>query len=66
VNEKVKRVELLGVQIDTAGLFEEMTEEAMEGCSRLADIIMKGKALEIPVYSKNEKMSDEKASNYCW
>ncbi|MGA1819486.1 MAG: hydrogenase maturation protease [Thermoplasmatota archaeon] len=66
VNEKVERVELLGVQIRTAGLFEEMSGEAMEGCSRLADIIMSGKALDIPVYSKDEKGSDDKASNYCW
>jgi len=66
VNEKVERVELLGVQVRTTGLFEEMTEEAKEGCSRLAEPLMRGKALDITVYSKDEKGSDDKATNYCW
>ncbi|MBN1538974.1 MAG: hydrogenase maturation protease [Candidatus Thermoplasmatota archaeon] len=66
VNEKVERVELLGVQIRTAGLFEDVTKEVREGCSRLAETIMSGKVLDIAVYSKDEKGSDDKATNYCW
>jgi len=66
VNEKVERVELLGVQVKTTGLFEEMTGEVREGCSKLAEIIMRGDALEVPVFSKDEKGTDEGATNYCW
>ncbi|MGA1866691.1 MAG: hydrogenase maturation protease [Thermoplasmatota archaeon] len=52
VREKVPIVELIGDQVQTTGLFEVMTEEVKEGCSKLAKIILDGKALEVPMFSK--------------
>lgn len=66
INEKIERVELIGIQIVTTGLFEEMTEITREACRKLADLIWKGEIDSIPEYSKNESGSEKKATNYCW
>jgi len=66
VNEKVERVELVGVQISRTGLFEEMTDVARDACSRLADIIMGGRVLELPRYTKQEKQDPSETINHCW
>lgn len=66
INEKIEEVELVGVQISTTGLFEEMTDTAKEACSRLVDIIWSGEIDSIPEYSKDEEGSDKEATNYCW
>lgn len=42
IKEAIPRVDLIGVQIRSAGLFEEMSEEVREACSRLAGTIMGG------------------------
>jgi hydrogenase maturation protease len=66
INEKIERVELVGVQIKTTGLFEEMTEEIKEACHKLVDIIWDGKIGSVPEYSRDEKGNGEEATNYCW
>ncbi len=66
INEKIEKVELVGVQIATTGLFLEMTETSKAACEKLADIIWEGRAMELPLYSKDEKKSEKKAENQCW
>ncbi len=66
VNEKIPMVVLIGTQISTAGLFQEMSDPVLKACSELADIIWEGKVLEIPAFSKDETFQGKKAENYCW
>ena len=66
INEKIERVELVGVQISTTGLFEEMTDIAKEACGKLVDIIWNGDFDSIHEYTKDEEGSDKEATNYCW
>ena len=66
IGEKIDRVELLGVQIQTTGLFQEMTPVVMEGGERLAELLWTGEWKDIPEYRKGERRSDKEATNYCW
>ena len=65
VGEKVHTVELIGIQISVAGLFQEMSDPVKDACVGLADSIWEGKALGIPLYSIGEK-GLKRAENYCW
>jgi hydrogenase 3 maturation protease len=66
VNEKIDRVELMGVQIVRTGLFVEMSDTVKDACVKMADMIWEGNALNVPVYSKDEEGSDKEATNDCW
>ncbi|MFW3146484.1 MAG: hydrogenase maturation protease [Thermoplasmatota archaeon] len=66
VREKVRTVELIGVQVKVTGLFEEMNDHVSGSCGKLADMIMAGRAGDIPLYSRDEKRSEDDTVNYCW
>jgi len=66
VDEKIERVELLGVQISNTGLFVEMTDITKDACSKLADIIWKGEYDSLLEYSKQDRGSEKEATNHCW
>jgi hydrogenase 3 maturation protease len=66
IGEKIDEVLLIGVQIDTTGLFQEMTEDVRKGGEALSDILWEGNWKDIKVYEKGEGPSDKEATNYCW
>jgi hydrogenase 3 maturation protease len=66
INEKIKRVELVGVQISTTGLFEEMTLATKKACTNLVELIWNGEIDSVPVHSRDVEDSDKEATNYCW
>ena len=66
IGEKIEKVELIGIQIGTTGLYQPMTEKVIEGAEELAEIIWKGDIDSIKVYDPSEPVSDEEATNYCW
>lgn len=60
IGERIEKVELLGIQIERTGLFDEMTEGSREACRKLADVIWENRALELALYSKEEGKSERK------
>jgi hydrogenase 3 maturation protease len=66
IGEKIERVELIGIQIAETGLYIEMTDQAIGGGERLAEILWAGDWEKIKVYDGSESPSDTEATNYCW
>ncbi len=58
IGERIDKVELVGVQIESAGLFLEMTDPARRACERLADLIWDNRLMELEAYSGDEKKDD--------
>ncbi len=66
IGEKINKVELIGIQIDTTGLFQEMTEVVKKGGEELAEILWKNTWESIKTYEKGESPSEKESTNYCW
>jgi len=66
IGEKIDDVQLLGIQIDTTGLFQEMTSVVKEGGEKLADRLWDGTWVDIDTYQKGDRSSEKEATNYCW
>lgn len=66
IGERVDDVQLIGVQIDTTGLFQEMTDIVRKGGEKLAERLWDGTWKDIDTYRKGERTSEKEATNYCW
>lgn len=66
INERIDRIDLVGVQIESTGLFLEMSGVTKEACSRLSDIIWKGGWEDIVTYSKDVEKGRGATENQCW
>jgi hydrogenase 3 maturation protease len=66
LREKVPLVELIGIQISIAGLFQEMSDGTMEGCRKLADTIWEGKVLDVPIFQKKTDDVGSETTDHCW
>ncbi|MCU0798779.1 MAG: hydrogenase maturation protease [Candidatus Thermoplasmatota archaeon] len=66
LREKVRVVELIGIQISVAGLFHDMSDEVMEGCRKLTDTIWEGNVLEVPIFQRKKDDVGSETTDHCW